>query len=166
MRRDVKGTLFSFSPYTRFLALILGLFSFSCYSHDTTKSVSNSQVSAPIDFRLVIGEGGGFTGQWNGYTVDSLGTVFAWSGMMAEENPRRLTKLTHRLFNELWQNIEDARFFDVDASGTGNITQLMIVSANGKLHSASWAKGTVAESSTSPVQRLYASCRTVIGRGK
>lgn len=166
MRRDVKRTLFLFSLCAQFLAIILGLFSFSCHSLDTTRSKSSSQLSAPVDFRLVIGEGGGFTGQWNGYIVDSTGTVSSWRGISPEQDVKWTAKLGRQQFEELWQMIFNARFFDIDTTGTGNMTVAMQVTANGTVHRTSWAKPSETRSRLAPVQVLYDSCRMIVSRGK
>lgn len=144
--------------------LILTLSFLACQSSRSTQSESRSLVSVPRDFRLVIGEGGGFTGQWTGFTVDSSGAIFSWRGQMAEQSQKQYARFSSRRFNELWQKIADAHFFDIDTSGTGNMTQFMIVSANGKVHRTSWAKASETDSPNTPVQCIYDSCRAIIGR--
>jgi hypothetical protein len=138
----------------------------ACHSSDSTKSESGSDLSVPHDFRLVIGEGGGFTGEWIGNTVDSIGTLFSWRGTKAEENTRKTSTLKTAAFRELWQSIADGHFFDIDSSGTGNMTEFMTVSANGKMHRVSWAKPRATASDLTPVQRMYSTCRGIIARDR
>lgn len=122
--------------------------------------------SVPSDFQLTIGEGGGFTGQWNGFIVDSTGTVFSWRGITPGQHTERITKLAPPEFEHLWQTITNARFFDIDTTGTGNITLTMQVTAAGKVHRASWAKPAETRSHLAPVHMLYDTCRTIVSRGK
>jgi hypothetical protein len=138
----------------------------ACHSNDSSRPDSSNDISAPNDLRLVIGEGGGFTGEWNGYTVDSTGSVFSWKGAKAEENSQRASNLKATQLHELWNTIANGHFFEIDASGTGNMTQFMTVSANGKVHRVSWAKPSARASDLTPVQRMYDTCRDIITRDR
>ena len=44
---------------------------------------------APADFRLLIGKGGGFTGQWRGITVHADGGAWTWSGLGMPQDSTR-----------------------------------------------------------------------------
>jgi hypothetical protein len=148
------------------LTIGIGLLFAACQSSETSKPDVYSQTSAPRDFHLMIGEGGGFTGQWNGFVVDSTGTVSSWRGTTPEQNVKRTTKLARPQFEKLWQMILNARYFDIDTSGTGNMTVAMQVTANGTVHRTSWSKPSGARTRLAPVQALYDSCRTLVSRGK
>lgn len=138
----------------------------SCQIFEPSKREFRSTISIPSDFQLTTGEGGGFTGRWNGYIVDSTGTVFSWRGITPGQNTVRITKLARPEFDKLWQTIVNARFFDIDTMGTGNITLTMQVMAAGKVHRASWAKPAETQSRPAPVHILYDSCRAIVSRGK
>jgi hypothetical protein len=114
----------------------------------------------------VIGEGGGFTGQWNGYVVDSTGTVSSWRGTSPEQNVKRTAKLGRQQFDKLWHVITNGRFFEIDSAGTGNMTVAMQVAANGTVHRTSWQKPVGTRSRLTPVQLVYDSCRTIVSRAK
>ncbi len=114
----------------------------------------------------MIGEGGGFTGQWNGYIVDSTGTVFSWSGVTPGQNAKRTMNLARPQLDKLWQTIVNARFFDIDTTESGNITLTMQVTASGTVHRASWAKSAEIRQRLAPVHVLYDSCRAIVSRGK
>ena len=155
-----------FSLLGPILILASGLLVISCQSAETTKPDLTPSSTIPSDFQLVIGEGGGFTGLWNGYVVDSTGAVSTWRGISPEQNAKRTAKLARQQFAKLWQTIVNARFFDIDSSGTGNVTVAMQVTANGTVHRTSWAKPTGTQSPLTPVQVLYDSCRTIVTRAK
>jgi hypothetical protein len=151
---------------TSFLTIGTGLLLASCQSSETTKPDLYSQSSAPSDFQLVIGEGGGFTGQWSGFVVDSTGTVSSWRGTAPEQNVKRTAKLARQQFEKLWQMFVNARYFDIDTTGTGNMTVAMQVTANGTVHRTSWSKPSGTRTRLAPVQVLYDSCRTLVSRAK
>jgi hypothetical protein len=155
-----------FPTFVKLLCIFSVLAILACHSYDSSRSDSRSDISVPTDLHLVIGEGGGFTGEWNGYTVDSSGSVFSWRGTKAEEHSQRASKLTATQFRELWNSIADGYFFEIDSSGTGNMTQFMTVSANGKVHRVSWAKSSATASDLTPVQRIYNTCRGIITRDR
>ena len=164
--RNSLGMHRAFPKVTIVFCLVSILTIISCHTADTSKSESDSRISVPNDFRLVIGEGGGFTGEWIGNTVDSSGSVLSWRGSQAEKNPRQTSKLKATQLQNLWQSIDEGRFFDRDSSGTGNMTQIMIVTANGKVHRVTWAKSNGSVSDLTPVQRLYNSCIAIISRNR
>jgi hypothetical protein len=157
---------FCFSPLISILIIGTALLLASCQSSETTKTDLYSQTSAPSDFQLVIGEGGGFTGQWNGFVVDSTGAVSSWRGTTPEQNVKRIAKLARQQYEKLWQMIINARYFDIDTTGTGNMTVAMQVTANGTVHRTSWSKPSGTRTRLAPVQVLYDSCRTIVNRGK
>jgi hypothetical protein len=157
---------FSFLVLCSILTIGTALLSLSCQSSEAAKPDPYSQPSVPSDFQLVIEEGGGFTGQWNGYIVDSIGIVSSWRGTSPEQNVKRTAKLAHQQLDKLWQTIANARFFDIDTTGTGNMTVAMQVTAYGTVHRTSWAKPTGTRAHLASVQVLYDSCRTIVIRGK
>jgi hypothetical protein len=166
MANFIKETKHYSSILVLVLTIATGLSLTSCGSSEATKPDVYSLTSVPNDFQLVIGEGGGFTGQWSGYVVDSAGAIFSWRGTSPEQNVKRTTKLTRPQFDKLWQMIANAHFFDIDTTGTGNMTVAMQVTAGGTVHRTSWAKPSGNRPRLAPVQMLYDSCRTMIMRGK
>lgn len=166
MVQSPKGKVVSLILLSLFLTIGTGLLFAACQSSETSKPDLYSQTSPPHDFQLVIGEGGGFTGQWNGYIVDSTGTVSSWRGTAPEQNMKRTAKLARKQLDKLWQSITNARFFDFDSTGTGNMTVAMQVTANGTIHRTSWAKPSGGRVPLAPVQALYDSCHTMVSRAK
>ena len=166
MPRDTLPFKRSYSKLVGAALFLLTLTFLACHSFDSTKSETSSLVSPPHDFKLIIGEGGGFTGQWAGYTIDSTGAVLSWRGRIAEDDSKPSGRLGRNQIAELWGKIDNAHFFEIDTSGSGNLTQLMIVTANGKTHRASWAKQDATISKRSPIQDLYDVCRSIIERQK
>ena len=166
MGQFMKENRIASSLIASILIIATALLIASCGSSESTRPDLYSLTSTPSDFQLVIGEGGGFTGQWNGHIVDSAGTVSSWRGTAPEQNVKRTAKLARKQLDKLWQSIANARFFDIDSTGTGNMTVAMQVTANGTVHRTSWAKPSGTRSPLTPVQALYDSCRTMVSRAK
>lgn len=165
MAQSYSKNRFGFPILASIVIIATAFFIASCHSSETAKPELSS-TTIPSDFQLVIGEGGGFTGQWSGYLVDSTGAVSTWRGISPEQNVKRTAKLARQQFAKLWQTIVNARFFDIDSSGTGNMTVAMQVTANGTVHRTSWAKPSGTRSPLTQVQALYDTCRTIVTRAK
>jgi hypothetical protein len=160
-----KNLFFSYC-LSLILTIASSFFIVACQSSKTTTLDSYSSTKIPRDFQLLLEEGGGFTGQRTGYLVDSSGNVISWRGIYPEKNIERTAKLDQQQFETLWQTIARARFFELDTTGSGNVTVAMQVSANGKVHRTSWEKPSGTQSPPPPVQVLYDSCCTLITRAK
>src|SRR5262245_59831021 len=84
------------SPARLIFSMSVSMFlSFSSCSKENKSSAQNAD-KPPADFRLVFGRGGGFTGMWQGHTVDSSGTIYSWQGKMAGENLRSIGQLSSK----------------------------------------------------------------------
>jgi hypothetical protein len=81
---------------------------------------------------------------------------------MAEENPKPAAKLSSIRIQEIWSSINEARYFERVSDETGNMTMLIAITANGKLHRISWAKTGTTRSELTPVQRLFETCQSIV----
>jgi hypothetical protein len=171
--------LFFASPFLettmpiRFTFLFLAILAICCHTSDSRKEQSapphtQRATTSPIpgDLRIVFGEGGGFAGRWKGYTITGDGSVVGWAGAMAEENPRSAARLTSNRIQELWNSINEARYFDRVSDETGNMTMFIVITAKGKLHRISWAKTDTTGSELAPVQRLFETCQSIVAEQK
>lgn len=119
-------------------------------------STLEAPVAAPEDFTMVFGEGGGFTGRWDGYSIESDGDVLAWSGPTAGEERTPVGSLTAAQMDDLWARVQDAQFFDQNVRETGNITAIIEVTAGGRKHRVSWIPGAEGfEPPRSAIDALY-----------
>ncbi len=127
---------------------------------DTSKA--DPAPDPPADFALMLGQGGGFAGLWEGYAIAPDGAVTAWKGYVAGDNAAPADTLTAAQRQALWERIEVAGFFDYEREETGNITAFLEVTADGRTHRASWIPRVEGvEEITDPVERLYLYCRDV-----
>lgn len=126
----------------------------------TNSSVQTETVIVPIpaDFRVVLGQGGGFAGLWSGYTILADGSVQAWSGPVQNENPEVIGMLPGDRMRALWRQILEADYFNQDSQETGNMTAFMEITADSTVHRTSWipiVEGI--EEPTTPLEILYVS---------
>jgi hypothetical protein len=112
-------------------------------------------------FRIVVGEGGGFAGTWEGYTIWSDGTVAAWSGRKARENEHEVGKLPPDTLCALWG---DAKLLmqtpTVEASG--NLVRFLKVTVGDTTRSYSWVPVLGAVRSKATYQGYHDRCIAVI----
>src|SRR5262247_1248393 len=74
------------SPTRLFCSMSISMFLLFAACSKENKSAAQGAEALPSDFRFAFGQGGGFTGMWQGYTIDSSGAIYAWQGKMPGEN--------------------------------------------------------------------------------
>ncbi|MGH7496739.1 MAG: hypothetical protein ACREOO_30680 [bacterium] len=127
------------------------------------KSAAQGADKLPSDFRLVFGEGGGFTGMWQGYTIDSSGAIYSWQGKLAGENPRSAGKLSATQIKALWQEIQKADLLGQELNERGNMTSIMRVTANGVTKELAWIpRMDATATAASPPQQVQQYCRKLV----
>ena len=119
-----------------------------------------TQAAVPSDFTVRFGQGGGFSGRWQGYTVRPDGAVARWNGPTAGANEEPAGQLSAAQMQALWQRVEAADFFAQDAREVGNMTAFIEVEAEGRTHRASWIPRVLGEPET-PLEQLYAFSRAL-----
>jgi len=149
------------------VACLAALVLFAGGSAPGCRSASQAPADAadppPADFAFTLGEGGGFAGRWDGYTVQADGTVLAWSGSMAGENPQPAGHLTAEQRTALWRQVTAAEYFEQDSQVVANVTAFLEITAQGKTHRTSWIPSVQGiEPVTSPLEKLYFYCRDVV----
>lgn len=121
--------------------------------------------SVPRDFRLVLGEGGGATGRWSGYTLERDGAVLAWQGPVAESDPNRIATLSPEDVSTFWREAVEADIFDADMQDAGNRTAFVQIRANGREHRVSWVPGYAPiEPPKTPIEAFYRQSRSRLGQ--
>ena len=126
---------------------------------------SGSQTGAapvPGDFRIVFGEGGGFTGRWSGHTVESDRSVSSWEGVRIEENSTAAGQLSEEHRSLLWQQLVETKFFETKMQEKGNMTRLIRVTANGETHEVTWPRSGFPDKEGSPLDELLDFCQTQV----
>ena len=160
-RVPVANQLLSVTVFTIMIWLAPG-----CRSSGTTPSPSSSAIApsnseampVPEDFRLVCGQGGGFTGLWDGFTVQADGQVFSWSGRMAEENLTPAGKLDSEKVNALSSRLEQLGFFSMRLEEYGNMTAIIDLTSGGQQHRVSWPPKIGGLDTFTPIDSFYVEC--------
>ncbi len=136
--------------------------SFAACSKENKSSPQETD-KPPADFSLVFGEGGGFTGLWQGYTINAEGSISSWQGRMAGENAKPSGQLSGKQMKALWQELHKTSFFTQESDERGNMTAIMRVTANGATKELAWIPQMNAASAakTAP-QQLQQYCRQLV----
>lgn len=91
-------------------------------------------------YRLLFGEGGGFTGQWTGFVLETDGRVATWHGRDAESSSRTpIGTATTEEQNRLWTVLKKAGFFTREINEPGNMTRSVRVETAADTSMWSWS---------------------------
>lgn len=91
-------------------------------------------------FQVVIGNGGGFTGLYTGYRIDSNGAVRRWSGFSGKvDSLRAIGKLSGKEMARLKASVKAIDFMSIPTGEPGNITSFVEARIDSVSHRAAWA---------------------------
>jgi hypothetical protein len=129
----------------------------------TSSSSRNESTPVPTDFKIVFGEGGGFSGLWSGYSIHADDTVYLWKGRSFGENPIFAGTLPHDSLESLWQVIQELQLLERPSNVIrANYVQALAVSADGSEHMFAWEPTMSADSTTAPAIAIRARCLSAI----
>ena len=107
----------------------------SCCS--SNKEITSKGGESLLDYNIILGEGGGFTGNHDGYYIDSLGVVKSYSGItFSKSKMNSIGQLSIAQINEinnLFQTIKDKKYNE-----TGNMTSYLVLTKNNYELRFSW----------------------------
>lgn len=116
-----------------------GLILLTLVSCSSGQKMSSDSVAVPPDFQVTLGEGGGFTGQWDGYAVSPSGSVDHLTGRSLGETKASAGQLSADQVRTLWSLIESSSVADLpEISNAGNMTRSLSITANGKSVKNTW----------------------------
>ena len=117
--------------YYIFLLLLL----ISCCS--SNKEISSKSGESFLYYNIILGEGGGFTGNQNGFYIDTLGVVKSFSGItFSKSKMNNIGQLSITQINEinnLIQTIKDKKY-----NQAGNMTSYLVLTKNNSELRFSW----------------------------
>lgn len=102
---------------------------------------SSAEQNSPILlYSIVTGSGGGFTGMYQGYEIDSAGYVKSWEGITYDKSKKQEAgRLTSQQTEELNKLIDSTQILKTDYSTRGNITSFIrFTSPAAEEHRVSW----------------------------
>jgi hypothetical protein len=104
----------------------------------SSNKLSNSQIQPTLlDYSITISQGGGFTGGYQGYLIDSTGTISSFESMLTYKSQRVrkgiLSEARIMELNKLFTSIINIKFNE-----NGNMTTSVMLSNGGHKLSFSW----------------------------
>jgi hypothetical protein len=124
-------------------------------------SVAHTEQEKRAVFRIVLGEGGGISGTWNGHTITGSGEVSAWSGRGARENERAAGRLPSDTMCVLW---DAARTLAATppADSSGSLVRYLSVTTGDSTRNYTWRPRLGMGQATAPYQEFYDRCSAAI----
>lgn len=91
-------------------------------------------------YNITLSSGGGFTGSYNGYYIDTTGTVSQWEGRTFDLSTRKVvTHLSPDKLKEINDKITTLGIMNVNYKISGNISSSISISNNDSTHLITWA---------------------------
>jgi hypothetical protein len=137
-----EGTTIPGHAMVHSLALRLGLSVLLFAAGSCSSSPSGDPVPAsPPDFRLSVGEGGGFSGLWTGFTLTVGDSVFQWTGRLPGENRVYAGRLSSDSLRALWRDVDASGLLDsASADVQANLVHVLVLRAGGRERTISWGE--------------------------
>jgi len=122
------------------------LFLISCCS--SNKDITSKDGESLLVYNVILGEGGGFTGNQNGYFIDTLGVVKSFSGITFSKSKMnyigKLSVAQIMEINNSFQTIKDIKY-----NQNGNMTSYLVLTKNSDELRFSW-ENTVPDKNAPP----------------
>jgi hypothetical protein len=91
-------------------------------------------------YNIVIGSGGGFTGIYSGYYVDTLGNISKWEGrVFTDKNLKYITTLSREQLTKISELVSNKNVLNTSYNKSGNISSSIQFSSKNLKHSVSWS---------------------------
>lgn len=104
----------------KFSIFLFAILFISC-QNQTKLSVDENKTQPEIF--LKIGSGGGFTGLWTGYEVDTNGTIFSWQGESADSSTKKMFgKLDAEKMMKIKNILSDEKLTATNENSPGNFS--------------------------------------------
>ncbi|HEX7878690.1 MAG TPA: hypothetical protein VF720_04740 [Candidatus Eisenbacteria bacterium] len=114
-------------------------------------------------YRLICGEGGGFTGRYGGFIVEADGKVVTWQGIDVSSAPTTpIGTVSAADRGQLWRALIDAGFFARELNEPGNLNRFVRVEAPADTQMWNWSFDPGADS-TSRVA-VWNACQEIFRR--
>ena len=118
-----------------------------------------SMVALPQQLKIVCGQGGGFTGSWQGFTINGDGQVLSWNGQQAEANPEPAGELASDSLQILWHQLDAMDFMNIEMEEYANLTAIIEVQTEEGTNRVSWLpKLAGLEPLETPIDSFYVRC--------
>ncbi|MGE5621284.1 MAG: hypothetical protein ACM3U0_01790 [archaeon] len=134
---------------------------FALCSCAANKSSPKSSGETTLSHNITIGESGGFTGNNEGYTIDSTGMVKSFKGIMTQDPTE---KLRGRLNEQQMQKINGliTELLKIKYSEKGNLTSYITLRSGNTVTNYSWPGPSLGKDVPEPVSRFYTELTNII----
>jgi len=110
---------------------------------------------------IVLGEGGGINGKWEGHTIAGDGAVYAWSGRGARENEHEVGRMPADTMCALWDAVKILSTVPpVDSSGS--LVRFLSVTRQDSTRKYSWRPQLGRNLPNSSYKEIYDRCSAAI----
>jgi hypothetical protein len=105
----------------------------------TATLINEAEEISFLDHDIIIGTGGGFTGVYEGYLIDTVGNVQHWEGIAFENSHKDyIGKLKNSQIEKIKTLIEQTGVLKTNYDGKGNITTFITIRGIDNAHRISW----------------------------
>ena len=111
---------------------------------------------------IIIGTGGGFSGQVTMYTIDYKGNVFKESGL--KDETKQFGKISKKELSLIKMEIKKSGFYEQTLREPGNIYYYIETVFKGRNHKVTWGKEQ--NDSSEKMQQLYKFILDIISKSK
>ena len=147
---------------TMLVLSILAAMPLACAPCDLDSTARTEQEKKAV-FCIVLGEGGGIRGTWNGHTVTGDGLVYVWNGRGARENEREVGRMPPDTMCALWDAARSlSTTFPVDS--TGSLVRFLSVTIRDSTRKYSWIPKLGTGLPGHSYQEFYDRCGSAIRR--
>lgn len=147
---------FDFIAISIILLTLMG----SCSTIDQSQKQTTTQKAK---YNFVIGTGGGFTGIYNGYYIDTIGNISSWEGrVFTDTNLKYITTLSREQLDKISELVLDNDVQRTNYKNSGNISSFIQLSYNNFKHSVSWSGFEPDESVPPNIKEFHSQLRKII----
>ncbi len=127
-----------------------------CYS-------SKPATPKTMKYNIIIGAGGGFTGIYSGYYIDTLGNISSWEGkVFTDTNLKHINTLSREQLEKLSELVLGNDIVGTNYKKSGNITSYIQLSQNNFKHSVSWSGSEPDESVPANIREFHSQLKKII----
>lgn len=112
---------------------------------------------------IVLGEGGGFAGTWDGYTITGSGVVSRWSGKRARQGEVEIGTLDADTMCALWDAAKSVTAPPIRDS-VGSLVRFLSLMVQDSTREYAWSPRIGQSTSRTSYQEFYDRCMAAIQR--
>ncbi len=110
------------------------------YGCSNSKSVNEKNEQPNFGYNIILGTGGGVTGNYEGNFIDSTGAVYKWQGRIFQSSQKEFIKnLDQKELEKIDSLINSANFFEEKFSSPGNLTSYIKIRSGEKENTITWS---------------------------